>query len=202
MEIHAAHGYLLDQFLKDGVNDRTDEYGGSLANRCRFPLEVVSAVAAEIGADRVGVRVSPYTDYMDATDSDPAALGLHVARALGELGVLYLHAVEPRMRLPTELGETRHSLRPMREAFGTDRTFIVAGAYTREDGNAVVANGYADLVAYGRLFLANPDLPRRFQLDAPLNKYDRKTFYTPDPVIGYTDYPFLSDGEDDAAKSK
>lgn len=201
MEIHAAHGYLLDQFLKDGVNDRADAYGGSLANRCRFPLEVVAAVAAEVGADRVGVRVSPYTDHMDAADSDPAALGVHVARALGEVGVLYLHAVEPRMRRPTERGETRHSLRPMRDAFGPGRTFIVAGAYAREDGSAAVAaGGYADLVAYGRLFLANPDLPRRFQLDAPLNEYNRETFYTPDPVIGYTDYPFLTDDQEDVSK--
>ncbi|KAL6874418.1 hypothetical protein ACP4OV_013438 [Aristida adscensionis] len=191
LEVHAAHGYLIDQFLKDGVNDRTDEYGGSLANRCRFALEVVEAVAGEIGADRVGVRLSRYTDYMDAMDSDPDALGLYMARALRELGVLYLQAVEPLMLRPTERGETRHSLRPMRDAFGG--VFIVAGAYTREDGNQVVADGYADLVAYGRLFLANPDLPRRFQLDAPLNKYNRKTFYTPDPIIGYTDYPFLDD---------
>ncbi|GJN02836.1 hypothetical protein PR202_ga20223 [Eleusine coracana subsp. coracana] len=197
VEIHAAHGYLLDQFLKDGVNDRADAYGGSLGNRCRFALEVVSAVAGAVGRDRVGVRVSPYTDYMDAADSDPAALGLHLARALGDAGVLYLHAVEPRMRRPTERAETRHSLRPMRDAFGPGRTFIVAGAYAREDGDAAVADGYADLVAYGRLFLANPDLPRRFQLHAPLNQYDRKTFYTPDPVIGYTDYPFLSDETDD-----
>ncbi|GJN27526.1 hypothetical protein PR202_gb15556 [Eleusine coracana subsp. coracana] len=196
-------GYLLDQFLKDGVNDRADAYGGgSLGNRCRFALEVVSAVAGAVGRDRVGVRVSPYTDYMDAADSDPAALGLHLARALGEAGVLYLHAVEPRMRRPTERGETRHSLRPMRDAFGPGRTFIVAGGYAREDGDAAVADGYADLVAYGRLFLANPDLPRRFQLHAPLNQYNRETFYTPDPVIGYTDYPFLSDEKTDDGVSK
>ncbi|PVH35363.1 hypothetical protein PAHAL_7G162700 [Panicum hallii] len=191
VEIHGAHGYLIDQFLKDGVNDRADAYGGSLANRCRFALEVVAAVAREVGAGRVGVRLSPYTEYMDAADSDPDVLGLHMARALGDMGVLYLHAVEPRMLRPLERGETKHSLRRMRDAFRG--TFIVAGAYTREDGNHAVANEYADLVAYGRLFLANPDLPRRFELDAPLNGYDRKTFYTPDPVIGYTDYPFLDD---------
>jgi len=191
VEIHGAHGYLIDQFLKDGVNDRADAYGGGLAGRCRFALEVVAAVAREVGAGRVGVRLSPYTEHMGAVDSDPDALGLHMARALGGMGVLYLHAVEPRMVRPYERGETRRSLRPMRDAF--KGTFIVAGAYTREDGSRAVADGYADLVAYGRLFLANPDLPRRFELDAPLNKYDRKTFYTSDPVIGYTDYPFLDD---------
>ncbi|KAF8714827.1 hypothetical protein HU200_027359 [Digitaria exilis] len=196
VEIHAAHGYLIDQFLKDGVNDRCDAYGGSLADRCRFALEVVGAVSREVGPERVGVRVSPYTDHMDAVDSDPDALGVHVARALGDMGVLYLHAVEPRMVHPYERGETRHSLRPMREAFGTRGTFVVAGGYGREDGSRVVADGYADLVAYGRVFLANPDLPRRFELDAPLNKYDRKTFYTPDPVVGYTDYPFLDDDDE------
>ena len=142
-------------------------------------------MARVVGAGRVGVRLSPYTEHMGAVDSDPDALGLHMARAL------YLHAVEPRMVRPYERGETRRSLRPMRDAF--KGTFIVAGAYTREDGSRAVADGYADLVAYGRLFLANPDLPRRFELDAPLNKYDRKTFYTSDPVIGYTDYPFLDD---------
>ncbi|CAL5068012.1 unnamed protein product [Urochloa decumbens] len=192
VEIHAAHGYLLDQFLKDGVNDRAnDAYGGSLANRCRLALEVVAAVAGEVGAGRVGVRLSPYTEHMDATDSDPDALGGNMARELGRLGVLYLHAVEPRMVRPYERGETRHSLRPMRDAFGG--TFVVAGGYTREDGDRAVAGGYADLVAFGRVFLANPDLPRRFQLGAPLNEYDRKTFYTADPVVGYTDYPFLDD---------
>ena len=189
VEIHGAHGYLIDQFLKDQVNDRTDKYGGSLENRCRFALEVVEAVVDEIGADRVGIRLSPFAEYNDANDSNPEALGLYMAKALNKYGILYCHMVEPRMKYPLEATETHYSLVPMRKAF--KGTFIVAGGYNREDGNEAVTQNRADLVAYGRLFLANPDLPKRFELNASLNKYNRDTFYTAHPVIGYTDYPFL-----------
>ncbi|XP_021284685.1 putative 12-oxophytodienoate reductase 11 [Herrania umbratica] len=192
VEIHGANGYLIDQFLKDQVNDRTDEYGGSLENRCRFPLEVVKAVADEIGADRVGLRLSPFAGYNDCRDSDPEALGLYMAQSLNKLRILYCHVIEPRMVTQFDSQNTKDSLLPMRKAF--KGTFIVAGGYNREDGNEVVARDGADLVAFGRLFLANPDLPRRFELDAVLNKYDRNTFYTHDPVVGYTDYPFLETG--------
>ncbi|KAK1403699.1 12-oxophytodienoate reductase 11 [Heracleum sosnowskyi] len=189
VEIHGAHGYLIDQFLKDQVNDRTDEYGGSLENRCRFALEVVEAVSEEIGADRVGIRISPFADYNDSGDSNPDALGLYLAESLNKVGLLFLHVVEPRMKNAWEKFECSESLVPMRKAF--EGTFIVAGGYEREDGNKAIAENRADLVAYGRAFLANPDLPRRFELNAPLNKYDRNTFYTSDPIVGYTDYPFL-----------
>ncbi|OMO85680.1 hypothetical protein CCACVL1_10055 [Corchorus capsularis] len=193
VEIHGAHGYLIDQFLKDQANDRTDQYGGSLENRCRFALEIVEAVVNEIGADKVGIRLSPYADFMESGDSNPKALGLYMVEALNKYGILYCHMVEPRMKQGQEVGECpeSHSLLPMRKAF--KGTFMAAGGYTRDDGNKAVAENNADLVVYGRLFLANPDLPRRFELNAPLNKYDRNTFYTPDPVIGYTDYPFLED---------
>ncbi|MBA0733932.1 hypothetical protein Gogos_017895 [Gossypium gossypioides] len=189
VEIHGANGYLIDQFLKDQVNDRTDEYGGSLENRCRFPLQVVEAVADEIGADRVGIRLSPFADYNDCADSNPEALGLYMAQSLNKYGILYCHMIEPRMITQFESQKTKNSLLPMRKAF--KGTFIVAGGYNREEGNEMVAKGGADLVAFGRLFLANPDLPRRFELNAVLNKYDRNTFYTQNPVVGYTDYPFL-----------
>ncbi|KAH8490092.1 hypothetical protein H0E87_022568 [Populus deltoides] len=189
VEIHGAHGYLIDQFMKDQVNDRTDQYGGSLENRCRFALEVVGAVVDEIGADRVGIRLSPYANYGQAGDSNPGALGLYMVESLNKYGILFCHMVEPRMKTVGERVESPHSLLPMRKAF--NGTFIVAGGYDREEGNKAIAENYSDLVAYGRVFLANPDLPRRFELDAPLNKYDRRTFYTTDPVIGYTDYPFL-----------
>ncbi|KAJ4967262.1 hypothetical protein NE237_019111 [Protea cynaroides] len=189
VEIHGAHGYLLDQFLKDQVNDRTDKYGGTLENRCRFPLEVVDAVVDEIGADKVGIRLSPFANYSDAGDSNPEALGLYMVESLNKYGIQYCHMVEPRMKTMGEKGETTQSLLPMRKAF--NGTFIVAGGYDREDGNKAIASHYADLVAYGRIFLANPDLPRRFELNAPLNKYNRGTFYIHDPVLGYTDYPFL-----------
>ncbi|KAL8234330.1 hypothetical protein R6Q59_020430 [Mikania micrantha] len=189
VEIHGAHGYLIDQFIKDGVNDRTDEYGGSLENRCRFALEIVDAVAKEIGPDKVGIRLSPFADYMQSGDSNPKALGLYMAESLNKYKILYCHMLEPRMKSVGEKIDCPHSLVPMRKAF--KGTFISAGGYDMEDGNNAVAEDRTDLVAYGRLFLANPDLVKRFELNAPLNKYNRVTFYIPDPVIGYTDYPFL-----------
>ncbi|XP_020261973.1 putative 12-oxophytodienoate reductase 5 isoform X2 [Asparagus officinalis] len=189
VEIHGAHGYILEQFMKDSVNDRTDRYGGSLENRCRFPLEVVSAIVDEIGADRVGIRLSPFADFVDAYDSDPEALGMYMVKSLDKFNVVYVHMVEPRMSIVDGRRQIPHRLSPMRKAF--KGSFIAAGGYDREEGKKVVDENYTDLVAFGRLFLANPDLPKRFELEAPLNKYDRYTFYTPDPIVGYTDYPFL-----------
>ncbi|XP_037496731.1 putative 12-oxophytodienoate reductase 11 isoform X2 [Jatropha curcas] len=189
VEIHGAHGYLIDQFLKDQVNDRTDQYGGSLENRCRFALEIVEAVSNEIGADKVGIRLSPFANYGEAGDSNPKALGLYMAESLNKYGIVYCHMVEPRMKTVGEKFESKESLLPMRKAF--KGTFIAAGGYEREDGNKAIEENRADLIAYGRIFLANPDLPKRFELNAPLNNYNRATFYTSDPVIGYTDYPFL-----------
>ncbi|XP_072954684.1 putative 12-oxophytodienoate reductase 5 [Typha angustifolia] len=189
IEIHGAHGYLIEQFMKDSVNDRTDEYGGSLENRCRFALEVVQAIVDEIGADRVGIRLSPFADYKECYDSDPQGLGLYMVQAMNKLKVLYCHVIEPRMAIVDGRRQIPHRLLPLRKAF--NGTFIAAGGYDREEGNKVVSEGYTDLIAFGRLFLANPDLPKRFELNAPLNKYNRSTFYTSDPVVGYTDYPFL-----------
>lgn len=192
IELHGAHGYLIDQFLKDQVNDRTDQYGGSLENRCRFAREIIEAVTAEIGADRVGIRLSPFANYMESGDSNPKALGLYLAETLSKYGLVYCHMVEPRMEtVGVKSSDCPHSLVPMRRAF--KGTFIAAGGYDREDGNEAIAEDRADLVAFGRWFLANPDLPRRFELNAPLNKYDRDTFYLLDPVKGYTDYPFLDE---------
>jgi 12-oxophytodienoic acid reductase len=173
------------------VNDRTDQYGGSLENRCRFALEIVEAVVNEIGADKVGIRLSPFADYMESGDSNPKALGLFMAESLNKYEILYCHMVEPRMKTVGEKSESPDSLLPMRKAFKS--TFLVAGGYEREDGNNAIAENHTDLVVYGRLFLANPDLPKRFELNAPLNKYNRDTFYTFDPVVGYTDYSFLED---------
>lgn len=190
VEIHGAHGYLIDQFMKDQVNDRTDEYGGCMENRCRFALEVVEAIVDEIGSDRVGIRLSPFADFMDSADSNPEALGLYMVESLNRYGILYCHMVEPRVNGSEDRDDTGSNLLlPMRKAF--KGTFIAAGGYGREEGNRAIADNLADLVAYGRLFLANPDLPKRFELNAPLNKYDRSTFYISDNVVGYTDYPFL-----------
>lgn len=204
IEIHGAHGYLIDQFLKDGINDRKDEYGGSVANRCKFIMQVVQAVVSAIGADRVGVRISPAIDHLDAMDSNPLHLGLAVVEGLNmlqlDLGskLTYLHVTQPRYTAygQTEAGrhgseeEEAHLVRTLRNAY--QGTFISSGGFTRQLGIEAVAQGDADLVSYGRLFIANPDLVLRFKLNAPLNRYIRATFYTHDLVVGYTDYPFLS----------
>ncbi|XP_071696512.1 putative 12-oxophytodienoate reductase 11 isoform X2 [Rutidosis leptorrhynchoides] len=192
VEIHGANGYLIDQFLKNQVNDRTDQYGGSLQNRCRFPLEVIKAVSDEVGSEKVGMRLSPFANYNDSADSDPHTLGVFMADSLSQLGICYCHVIEPRMVTQFERVETRESLAEMRKAF--KGSFIVAGGYyDRDEANRVVENGDADLVAFGRAFLANPDLVKRFRLNARLNEYDRSTFYIDAPVVGYTDYPFLDD---------
>ncbi|KAM7280669.1 hypothetical protein ACFE04_007803 [Oxalis oulophora] len=154
-----------------------------------IPLIVNEFRLAARKAIKAGIRLSPFANYAEAEDSNPKALGLYLAESLNKYGIAYCHVIEPRMETLEEKFECPHSLVPMRNAF--NGTFIVAGGYVREDGNNAIAENRADLVAYGRWFLANPDLPRRFELNVPLNKYNRDTFYTSDPVIGYTDYPFL-----------
>ncbi|KAI3519213.1 hypothetical protein L1887_08240 [Cichorium endivia] len=144
VEIHGANGYLIDRFLKDQVNDRKDQYDGSLENRCRFPLQVVEAILNEIGSDRVGKRLSPFADYNDCGDSDPHSLVVYMAKSLSKLGIAYCHVIEPRMVTQFERVETRDSLAAMRKAF--KGTFIVAGGYhSRDEANRVVENGDADL---------------------------------------------------------
>ncbi|KAL8061272.1 hypothetical protein ABFX02_02G076700 [Erythranthe guttata] len=161
----------------------------------RNAIEAVEAVANEIGSNRVGIRLSPYAKLYEAIDSDPDALGLYMANALNKFDIRYLHVIEPRVYGTVVLqgpeDEVPHKLLPMRKAF--KNTFIAAGGYDRRKGNLAISKNYADLIAYGRSFLANPDLVRRFEIDAPLNKYNRSTFYIPDPVVGYTDYPFLEE---------
>ena len=199
VEIHGAHGYLLDQFMKDSVNDRTDQYGGaSLENRCRFPLEVVAAICEEIGSQRVGIRLSPFGTHSDAVASDAEELAIYMATALNDYNILYAHYVEPRVKASFLEVETHNTLLGARKAF--KGTFISAGGHTRETANLAIEKGNADLVVFGRLFLANPDLPKRFKLNAPLNKYNRETFYTQDPVVGYTDYPFLEEKSDETTE--
>ncbi|KAL3830033.1 hypothetical protein ACJIZ3_018835 [Penstemon smallii] len=215
VEIHGAHGYLIDQFLKDGINERTDEYGGSLQKRCKFIMQVVQSVTAAVGPDRVGVRISPAIDHLDAMDSDPLNLGLTVIQKLNKLQtdsnsrLAYLHVTQPRYTAygQTESGshgsadEEERMMRTWRGAY--EGTFICSGGFTRELGVEAVAEGNADLVAYGRLFISNPDLVLRLKVNAPLNKYVRATFYTHDPVVGYTDYPFLENGtEKNVPKSR
>jgi N-ethylmaleimide reductase len=184
VEIHGANGYLIDQFLRDGSNRRSDVYGGSVENRARFLLEVTEAVAAVWGADRVGVRLSPTGPFNDMSDSDPETTFGYAAEALGKYGLSYLHAVLPGSHDPST---REHALaRDLRGRFSGP--FILNGGFTKETGEAVLKADLADLVAYGVLFLANPDLVERFAEGAPLNSPDSATFYT-GGERGYIDYP-------------
>ena len=186
VEIHAANGYLIDQFLRDGTNRRSDAYGGSVANRARFLMDVVEAVAQVWGTNRVGVRLSPVNPFNSMYDSDPQATFEFVAERLGRLGLAYLHVVEA-----DEHGETTHptiNFQRFRDAFGG--TYIANGGFGYERASAYLGQGQADLISFGRLFLANPDLPERFAQNTPLNVPDHATFYGGDER-GYTDYPSL-----------
>jgi N-ethylmaleimide reductase len=186
VEIHAANGYLIDQFLRDGTNRRSDAYGGSITNRARFLLEVVEAVVSVWGADRVGVRISPTNPINDIYDSNPEKMFGYVAEELGRIGLAYLHVVEA-----DEHGEsTGHKVDfgRLRDAFGG--IYIANGGFDYAKALGYVSRGDADLISFGRLFLANPDLPERFAKNAPLNAPDQATFYGGDEK-GYIDYPAL-----------
>lgn len=191
VEIHGANGYLIDQFIKDSINQRTDDYGGSIENRCRFCLQVVDAVVAACDGDakKVGIRITPFTTFNDALDSTPYATHTYLAEKLRAKGLAYLHMVEPRVVGIVDADSTLDSLAPFRQAYHGG-VFISAGGFTREAGAAAVASGATDLVAYGRLWLANPDFHKRILLNAPFNKYDRDTFYA-SGLEGYLDYPTL-----------
>lgn len=194
VEIHGANGYLLDQFLRDGTNQRTDQYGGSLENRIRFPMQVIEAVLDVWGEERVGYRISPAGRFNDMSDSDEAGTFGHFAEQLAKLPLAYLHVVEPGQMDPNEAAQVPAALSDT-TSFFRERyagTLIVNAGYDHERGMQVVAENKADLVAYGRPFLANPDLPERFRRNAPLNEPDPDSFYGGDHR-GYTDYPFLEE---------
>uniref|UniRef100_A0A7N0VEG0 NADH:flavin oxidoreductase/NADH oxidase N-terminal domain-containing protein n=1 Tax=Kalanchoe fedtschenkoi TaxID=63787 RepID=A0A7N0VEG0_KALFE len=209
IEIHSAHGYLIDQFLKDNINDRTDAYGGSLDNRTRFLFEVLDAVVSALGPERVALRISPAIMHLDGMDSNPLALGSAIVHRLNErqrrqwngAKLAYLHVTQPRMLQYLTTNSSRGGpeeeeadlIKALRSAY--DGTFMCSGGYTRELAIQAVESGEVDLVSFGRLFIANPDLVKRLRIDAPLNKYNRATFYSGDPVVGYTDYPFLEETE-------
>ncbi len=194
VEIHGANGYLPDQFLQDGSNHRSDEYGGSIENRARFLLEVTEAAISVWGAERVGVRLTPSGTYGSMHDSDPEATFGYVADRLDALGVAYIHLVEPRIK-GTELiveGQAPVAAQFLRRRF--HGVLIAAGGFTKDSAEAIVAAGDADLVAFGRHFISNPDLPERLRRNLPLNPYDRSTFYGGD-ARGYLDYPFHADAQ-------
>lgn len=192
VEVHGANGYLLDQFLQSGTNQRTDLYGGSVENRARLLLEVTEAFTEVWGADRVGVRLSPGGTFGDMSDASPVETFGYAAETLNRFGLAYLHVVETsQTETPEGLGD-RGPTQLVREVFRG--TLISTGGYDRESAEAALRAGRADLIGFGRLFLANPDLPERFATDAPLNEPDPATFYGGDET-GYTDYPTLEMAE-------
>jgi N-ethylmaleimide reductase len=195
IEVHGANGYLLDQFLEDSTNTRTDEYGGSIENRARLLLEVVAAATEIWGKNRVGVRLSPAGTFNDMGDSAPSETFGYVAGKLGELGIAYLHVIEPEPANAGKYkvnGEQVSATKHLKSIFKS--TVITAQGYDLATGNAVVERGDADLVAFGKLFIANPDLPERFRQNAPLNEPVVAAFYGGD-AHGYTDYPTLDQSQ-------
>lgn len=193
VEIHSANGYLLDQFLQTATNHRTDAYGGSIENRARLLLEVVAAVCEVWGSDRVGVRLSPLGTFNDMADADPEALFGYVAERLNEFDLAYLHLVDSTHVAGNATRDTPEPradalVRLIRERYRG--TLIVCGGYDRARAEAALSEGRADLVAFGRPFIANPDLPDRLRDNAPLNPPDPDTFYG-GGAKGYVDYPTL-----------
>ncbi len=189
VELHGANGYLLDQFLQSGSNQRTDKYGGSIENRSRFLLEVVAALVSVWGGNRVGVRIGPGGTWNAMSDSNPTALFNYVAAELNRFELAYLHIIEPRVKGNVVIAEgmAPTAAAQLRKIF--KGKIIAAGGFEPDSAKQIVDQGDADLVAFGRHFVANPDLPKRIERGLPLNAYDRATFYTFD-YHGYTDYPF------------
>ena len=186
VEIHSANGYLLDQFLRDGSNKRSDIYGGSIENRARFLMEVTKAVVEAIGSDKVGLRLSPVNPFNDMKDSNPQAVFNYVTEQLNQFNLAYLHVVEGGIHGGG-----------VADAFDFDAMrklckspYMANLSYDKARGNAAIASGHADAVAYGVPFISNPDLVERFRQDAPLNEADSKSFYG-GTEKGYTDYPTL-----------
>jgi N-ethylmaleimide reductase len=190
VELHAANGYLVDQFLQNGSNRRTDEYGGAIENRTRFLSEIVTALISVWGAERVAVRIGPNGTWNGMCDSDPKALFSWVVEHLNQFGLAYLHLIEPRIAgsdlVHAKQGSVASEwLRPIFKG-----KLIAAGGFEPDTAETAIASGTLDAVAFGRYFVSNPDLPCRIKNHLPLTKYDRETFYTFD-ALGYTDYLVL-----------
>jgi N-ethylmaleimide reductase len=188
IELHAANGYLMDQFLQDNSNKRTDEYGGSVENRSRFLLEVVQALTSVWPSDRVAVRIGPGGTWNDMSDSDPEILFPYLAGQLNQFGLAYLHVIEPRVKGNIVIHEGQEPVAA--ESLGKIFTgpIVAAGGFEPDTAEETVEKGIAAAITFGRHFVSNPDLPRRIKEGLPLAKYDRDTFYTFD-AHGYTDYP-------------
>jgi N-ethylmaleimide reductase len=193
IELHGAFGYLIDQFLQDGSNQRQDKYGGSIENRARFLLEVVEAVTQVWRGDCVGIKLSPSNTFYGMVDSDPQATFSYVIKALNNFNLAYIHLMEAN---EVDLN-TRQIINPVLPIFRPlyQGNIITNGGYNQETGNQAIASGNTELVSYGRPYLANPDLVKRFMVNAPLNEPNPGTFYgrgdTENAQVGYTDYSFL-----------
>ncbi|WP_407177108.1 alkene reductase [Bradyrhizobium sp. STM 3562] len=196
VEIHGANGYLLEQFLQSRTNQRSDQYGGSIENRARLLLEVTEAAIEVWGADRVGVRLSPYGIANDSGEPDPMPLYSYVTGSLDKLGLAYLHLIEPRS---SGAGRAEVNWQNVPSAMVLFRplwsgVLIGAGGFTGETANAAIAERHADAIAFGRIFISNPDLPRRLRHGFPITPYNRATFYGGEEA-GYTDYPVYDELE-------
>ncbi|RXH58750.1 alkene reductase [Granulicella sibirica] len=187
VELHGANGYLPDEFLQDGSNKRTDEYGGSIENRSRFMLEVMAALVSVWGGDRTAVRIGPSGRWNHMSDSNPEALFDYLAGQLNQFDLAYLHIVEPRVRgnIVFDEGQAPIASERLRKIF--KNRIIAAGGFEPDTAEAILEKGDADAVAFGRHFISNPDLPLRIRKGLPLTDYDRATFYTFD-AKGYSDY--------------
>jgi N-ethylmaleimide reductase len=194
VELHAANGYLVDQFIQDGTNKRMDAYGGPIENRVRFLREAVEALISVWGADRVGVRISPAGEWGGISDSNPEATFSHVARVLDAYGIAYLHVIEPRIKGDDTLHEGHPPIatKYLRPHFSGP--IIAAGGFDRDSANAIIESGDADLVAFGRHFSSNPDLPYRLQHDLPLTPYVRAAFWG-GTEKDYSDFPTYEEAQ-------
>jgi N-ethylmaleimide reductase len=188
VELHAANGYLIDQFLQDGSNKRTDQYGGSIENRSRLLLEATNVLVSVWGGDRVAVRIGPGGSFNVMHDSNPEALFAYVSEQLNRFGLAYLHIIEPRVKGNTVIHENQGPIasEQLRSIF--NGKIVAAGGFEPGSAEDAIREGVADAVAFGRHFISNPDLPRRIQERLPLAEYDRDTFYTFE-ARGYNDYP-------------
>lgn len=187
VEIHAANGYLIDQFLRDGTNKRNDEYGGSPENRSRFLLQVLEAVTGVWDSERVGVRLSPLNTFNSIHDSDPTTLFSYVVQQLKPLKLAYLHVLEGSM---SPIPEADAAFDHKKLAALYDGIYMANNGYNKQSAHEAIKSGTADLVSFGIPYIANPDLVERFKADAPLNTADQASFYGGNET-GYTDYPFL-----------
>ncbi|MGA1179935.1 MAG: alkene reductase [Marivivens sp.] len=194
VEIHAANGYLLEQFLQSRTNQRTDRYGGSIENRCSLVIEIAETLAEALGASKVGIRLSPFGIANDSGEDDPLPLYSHLVAELNKIDLAYLHLLEPRASGAGQKDVDHQGLPSAAVLFRPlwNGVLITAGNFKDDTAEAIVAEGHADAVAFGRYFISNPDLPERLRIGADLTPYDRATFYSPG-AKGYIDYPKMAE---------